>query len=216
MKVFVLYCKDQEEYSCKDVEQLSDVLISCGGIKCIADYYEEQRPPNWNTWTLKKIKECDYVIMVCSPKLETLLSSNKHYDIQMRVGFFSSDAVVNLIDARKFVPVFLNNVPSGQECSWLPDKLLSSSQFHLQYLNAFYSSVYGVPDSCQEEHNRSVYKNLRNPKFQGVASLVQHLRKEPAVVKPKGPSHPIPITPQASQAFPLDKEHPHEFCQGRA
>ena len=201
MKVFLLYCKDQLEYSCDDVVKLADILTSCGGIQCCADFYEEAhvRPPNWNTWTVNKIEECDSVIMVCSPELKRLLSSGKRCDVHMKNGKFYSDAMVDSITAPKFVPVFLNGCePVGQELkNWLPRQLLSTRQFHLQNLSEFHQSVY-CPHYSQRERDQVVFQNLGFPKFCEVASLVKLLRGEPEVVRPGMPHCPIPIVPQAS------------------
>ena len=61
VKVLILYCKDHllkdtryevpEENFCYDVLQLAEVLASCGGIECFADFYEQEHQQNWNLWT---------------------------------------------------------------------------------------------------------------------------------------------------------------------
>ena len=203
VKVFILYCKDQsvDDY-CNDVVELSKVLVSCGGIECYTDFFEKEHQQNWNSWTEKKIRECDHVIMVCSLLLYELLFSEGRCDIPMLTGKFFSDTVVNSIIAPKFVPVFLNEYESKSLTKRLPSQLHSSRHFCLPNLKEFYHSVFDHHSSLE---NRSIIvsQNLGFRKFRDVASLVQYIRHEDTVPQPEKPQHPIPVSHQAAERKPL-------------
>ncbi len=184
------------DHFCQDVVGLADVLVSCGGIECFADFYEQVHPPSWTVWTERKIEECAHVVLVCSPRLNQALSSGERCDVEMYRGKFFSDSVIHSIIAPKFVPVFLNGYEPKDLKTWLPSQLHSSRMFRLRYLREFHQSVF-QPDHTQGKRNYVVSQNLGLPKHRGVASLVQYLRGEPEVVRPEMPQQPIAILPTA-------------------
>lgn len=174
--IFILYCKDKllqktcgvsENVFCGDVEELARALMKYGGIKCILDIYETEHQHNWSLWTEKNIKECQYVIMVCSPLLFESLTSSGKTDVPMWNGMFFSDSVVNHITAPKFVPVFLNECMPKDLKDWLPIQLHATRVFCLPNLRKI---------SC--EFFQEVPPNFDDPKFHDFNSLVRSIRGE--------------------------------------
>ncbi len=62
-KVFISYSHDSSEHAAR-VLKLSDVLCAWG-FDCHIDQYE-LAPANWHTWMQSRIKEADFVLVVCT------------------------------------------------------------------------------------------------------------------------------------------------------
>ncbi len=170
---------------------LADSLISCGGIECIADFYEKDHPQSWSVWTENRIRDCDYVLYVCSPLLISDLRSGEHRNINMNVGMFFSNAIVHSIVAPKFVPVFLNECVPRDPKDWLPLQLHASRQYRLNirdFSNSVLRSEYSL-----EQRSAAVAGSLGLPGYRDLACLVRFLRGEQEVVPPTMPQRPIPV-----------------------
>ena len=152
----------------------------------MVDIYENKGQRNWNTWTQQMMEASDYVLLVCSPQLKDHFSSGEREDVVMYKGMFFSDAIVNCIEAPKFIPVYLNDCApkDGSLKPWVPSQLHASRLYHLQHLREFYRTVSGGDDLTTAQA-------LQDPKFQEFADLVRHLRGEKNKVPPKPPCHPI-------------------------
>ncbi len=67
-EVFLSYSHDSVEHA-KRVLDLSNKLrseIRFGGIDCVLDQYEESPPEGWPRWMDKKIRDAQYVLMICT------------------------------------------------------------------------------------------------------------------------------------------------------
>ena len=202
--VFILYCKDTElqtshgitaEKFCRDVIKLADILTWCGGINCSMDAFEIEHKSNWNQWTVKKIQEATHVIMVCSPQLMEHFSFDGKNDVMMYKGMFHSRAVVNLIQAPKFIPVFLNNCVPPDLKLWVPAQLHTSRLYCLRNLRALHQHL----SSSSEERTARLAQCLQDPRNQKLVDLVRRLRSEHDVIPPESPACPIPLPLASSQ-----------------
>ena len=202
--VFILYCKDTELASahgvtvdkfCGVILKLADILTKCGGIICSMDMYEKEPQQNWNIWTLNKIEESKYVVMICSPMLKNYLSTGIRSDVNMFQGRFFSDAVVNSITSPKFIPVFLNEYKHLSPKSWIPLQLLMSRIFHLENVGKFYDDVGMSTQPDSSILNRQLSRALGQPAYRELAEFVQYLRGNQAVAPPERPAEPIFIQP---------------------
>ena len=203
-RVFILYCKDsllfeQHEVSEDDftryIRELADSLVHCGGIDCIVDIYENNHPINWNTWTTSKIAESDYVLLICSPQLIEHFTSGQRAHVLMHKGMYFSDTVVNMIEAPKFIPVFLNSCVPAQLMirSWIPIQLHMSTQpFHLHHLSDFYDDITDISTGSVDP--TAISCALQDPKHRELAKLLRHLRGENKLIPPQAPSRPIIAT----------------------
>ena len=187
----------------EDVLQLADLLYKCGGIQCKFDGYDRSNPapPNWSLWTEKMIRESDYVLMVCSEALLNALQSSSHEFVPMKRGKFFADAIVNTVRAPKFIPIFLN----AREClDWVPMSLQAATSYELK-VEELCNEMGNTEGVSLRIFNKRLEEHLHNEKYEGIASLVAQLRKEPLTVTP--PQTPeVVSTPcssiQSSKPFP--------------
>ena len=185
----------KDEEFCQDILELADVLMWCGGINCSMDVFVEHEG-NWNQWTLKKIEDATYVIMVCSPQLMKHFSYGGENDVHMYKGMFYSSSVVNLIKAPKFIPVFLNNCTPGDLKLWVPAQLHTSRLYCLRNLRELHERVDPDPEgSTIEERADRLARCLHDPQNRELAELVRRLRKERDAIPPEAPARPIPLPP---------------------
>ena len=217
-KVFILYCKDEtlEDFGvtgdefCRDVLELVDILVYCGGIgPCIVDFYEQEEQQSWNAWTVRKMAECTHVLVVCSRQLIEHLTQPGRQDVFMERGMFFSDAVINTIIAPKFVPVFLNaSIPRDYK-SWVPAQLHGSRHYRLHHLRELHASLHAQQYS-EEERSEMLMRNLGSSNYEDLARLVKYLRNEPDVIAPIPPRQPVPVPyrpPQISSGSPIGQRH---------
>lgn len=179
--------------------ELADSLYTCGGIDCVADFYETNHPQSWSVWAESNIRDCDHVIYVCSPLLISDLRSMDQRTIDMSKGNFFSNMVVHSVVAPKFVPVFLNECVPRDLKDWLPTQLHGAKSYKLQSMRDFHKAVFDGP---HELRNLEVGRCLGMPKFSELAALVRFLRGERDVLPPPRPEHPIPIPAPAPAERP--------------
>ena len=113
----------------------------------MVDYYVDVPPPNWNTWTQQRIKESQYVILVCSPTLAQMLKMPHNYTLSMEKGKYFANGIVNLVHPPKFIPVYLNAYKPGANQEWLPPQLRMCTVYNLNIskLNAAIQVDEGTP-----------------------------------------------------------------------
>lgn len=184
--LFKQYGITEDDFTCY-VKDLADSLVHCGGIDCIVDIYEGENPLNWDIWTTSKIAESDYVLMVCSPQLIQHFTSGQRAHVQMYKGVYFSDTVINMIEAPKFIPVFLNSCVPEELRSWIPIQLHMSTQpFHLRYLSDFCDDIKDISTG-----NVNPAAALQDPKHKELVKLLRHLRGENKLIPPQAPPSPI-------------------------
>ena len=215
-EVFILYCKDTSIPNIKSedwfqtVFSLADLLSHCGHFKCTIDYYETQARRNWDAWTVERIKECNFVVLVMSPLMARGLCHPSSQSLSMERGLFFLDSVSALISAPHFVPVFLDDClpPSLDLNDWLPPKLTMGSMFHLHNFFEFVNGYTGYSSEPGEEEDARFYRyiqaSLLNPRFATMASLIHHLRGAyDSPLQPVDSVTPPHTQPQASRGGKL-------------
>ena len=202
--MFILYCKDdsipnvEADHWSQTVFNLADLLGQCGRIKCTIDYYEKQAQGNWDAWTVKRIKESNFVVLVMSPLMARGLCHPSHQSLPMEIGLFYLDSISALATSPHFVPVFLDDCipPSRNLRDWLPPRLTMGSVLHLQNFSAFVNGYTENSGGSEEEESTRFYRyiqeSLQDPRFASVTSLIRHLRGE----------HESPPQPVASVTLP--------------
>ncbi len=178
---------------CKDVQELADILSSCGGITCSTDFYEKGNPGNWNIWTQQQIETSNHVVMIASPQLYQHLSKEERTDVEMERGKYFSNTVINTIEAPKFVPVFLNGNEPQSPKHWLPLQLHMSTWFLLRNVREFYNAV-DMHGEHTEPLREKFSRHLQDPKYRSLANFILHLLGEHNVVAPVGQIR-VPVRP---------------------
>ncbi len=185
-RVLLLYCKDPDSNG-DDILDLADLLQKSGGMECEYDGYDGQHPTNWGVWTENKIQECDFVLFVCSQKFSDHLRNPEHVLIDMTKGKFWCDTIVNLIDARKFIPVFLN---SSCDQRLIPAALKAATHYEL-LVNHLVQDMDGTPE---EQFTQRLEELLQDAKYNSIASLMAFLRGEQYAMRPQQPLQPVKIS----------------------
>ena len=209
--VFILYCDDKElqrDFS-ESVEDLAAFLTrACGqAMKIHCDFYQEAPPGNWTRWTEQHIKMSDVVLMVCSPTLIRMLDNRDQHTerpVAMKCGCFDAETVYNLIEAPKFIPVFVNSYREehfpdlyGEPYrSWIPTKLQRTSRYWID-LEGLHRVV-GETDTDEQYYTR-VLQVLRDEKMPRnlvpIADLLRSLQRTPGTQRPTPLPAPIHVTP---------------------
>ena len=180
-----MYCKDTSIPNVRahdwshTVINLSAMLSQCDRIKCTIDYYEKQVQENWDKWTLDRIGESNYVVLVMSPMMATGLCHPSHQSLPMEKALFFCDSVSALVRPPKFVPVFLNDcIPSSHILNeWLPPTLKKRGQFHLHNFSEFVNGYKDKGESFEDwTFHEYIKQSLMDPSFAELASLVRHFQ----------------------------------------
>lgn len=187
-RVFLLYCKDPDlnDGACDDVLSFADLLSKCGGLKCEFDGYDDNHELNWDAWTQRMIEECDFVLLICSHKLISHFRDPKHVLVDMTKGKFWADAMVNHIDARKFIPVFLN---SDFDSICVPAGLKAATHYELR-VSDLEAEMEGTVD---EQFNQRIEVLLQEQRYSSIAALLAFLRGEDFAARPPPPSQPVKV-----------------------
>ncbi len=182
-RVLLLYCK---EGIGDDVLNLADLLTKSGGLQCEYDGYDHLYQPNWDTWTQRMIEECDFVLLLCSRKFMSYFKDPKHELVDMIKGKFWADTIVNLIDAKKFIPIFLNS-KFDRQC--VPTALQTATHYELEVA----SLAQEMGDTSDDSFNVILGSLLEDHKYQDIASLLAFLRGEEYAARPPQPPQPVVI-----------------------
>ena len=78
-KVFISYSWAEQEYGCDWIVNLADRLRA-DGIDADVDMYHESPSEGWTTWMINKIKNSDYVLVVCSESYYNIVNSGQEID----------------------------------------------------------------------------------------------------------------------------------------
>lgn len=198
-QVFLLYCVHPTNHFCyEDVLQLADLLYKCGGVRCKFDGYDRSNPSpsNWSNWTEKMICESDHVLMVCSEALRNAFQRAAHDFVHMKRGKFYADVIVNTISAPKFIPVFLNS----REClRSVPMALQAATSYELR-VKELCNAMGNTEGMALSTFNQRLEAHLGEEKYEGIASLIAQLRKEPLVLTPPQTPEVVPTPCTASQS----------------
>ena len=205
-QVFLLYCKDPPpgkttEQFCAEVLALADLINRIGGIKCECDQYYPHKS-NWSLWTEKKISESDFVLLLCSPVMGKCLKSPNHELVEMTQGKFYANSILNHIDPKKFIPVFLNNnwqysTTSSPRLQLLPTKLHTVTHYELR-VSELISRMGNTRGMTAEQFAEQLSNLLGEPVFRQIAVLLTYLRGESYTPRPFQPQQQIklPSPPQ--------------------
>ena len=160
--------KEQGSPSRNDILNLADLLHQYG-ISCTCDIHLETEPPhNWSVWTSDQIHKSDHTLLVCSRLMLSICAQMpKHQLFHMNCGCFYDSAVVNCVDPKKFIPVFLNQ-PTNKD--WVPENLTTASQYELQVNQLILESSHG---------SKQLEELLNGGKYIGLTSLLKRLLNVP-------------------------------------
>jgi hypothetical protein len=105
--VFISYSHDSEEHAAR-VLALADRLIA-DGVDCILDQYEGDPPEGWPRWMDRKIKEADFVIMICTETYFNRVMGKEQPGVGRGVKWEGNLIYQHIYQAesenRKFIPV---------------------------------------------------------------------------------------------------------------
>jgi hypothetical protein len=144
-KVFISYSWDSDKHK-ERVLALSDHLRD-EGIDCDIDQYYMNVPEGWARWMSKKVKESDYVLVVCTKTYYQRAMDEEEPGVGKGVkweGAIITDAIYNN-EAKndKFIPVLF----SSEEMPNVPEPLLSVSRYVV-------STKQGYEDLCRRLTNQ--------------------------------------------------------------
>ena len=178
--VFILYNKEESvgvtaEKYCDEVWALTELLHQIGGLTCEIDVLDKNGVvANWNVWTEQKIRESMFVVLVCSPTIAAACAHPEHKPISTLKGAFYADTIVNLIAAPKFIPVFLNRLPTDIY-QWMPTNLHTATRYHIN-VEAFTERLGDTEGMLQVEFHQRLERLLEEEQFASIARLLAQLR----------------------------------------
>ena len=195
-RVFVLYCKDPPPGKttlqlCDEVLDLADLLNRVGGFRCECDHYHAHKPiANWSRWTEGRIKESEFVLLLCSPMMNECLTSPTHELVEMAHGKFFADAIQTYIAPGKFIPAFLNG---SRQLKLVPRILHTVTHYELR-ASVLMSRMSDTSGMNIDVFAKQVTELLGEPEFRDIVHLLAFLRGEP-YTRPPQPPKPIPLPP---------------------
>lgn len=110
--VFISYSWAEQEYGCKWVESLANRLRS-DGIDADIDMYHESPAEGWTTWIVNKIKQSDYVLVICSESYYNVVNGGQTIVSGLGRRFEGKIIQKQIYDSgcinEKFIPILLPN-----------------------------------------------------------------------------------------------------------
>ena len=109
-EVFISYSWDSEEHV-KNVLRLSDRLRS-DGIDCVLDQYESSPPEGWPRWMDRKIRDAQFVLMICTETYYKRVMGDDSPDTGLGVRWEGNLIYQHIYNAgtrnAKFIPVLMS------------------------------------------------------------------------------------------------------------
>ena len=124
--VICIYC--QHGFNKETLQDLVEILELCSHIVLHIDLTETEFPSNWNRWVEKQITSCDYVLLICTRELHDALTADGNTNVEMFMGRFNSNAIIDCIPPSKIIPVFIN---CSEDRSLIPMRLHDRKTFKL-------------------------------------------------------------------------------------
>ena len=133
---FIVYTKEEDDPDGDQVLCLSNLLIRCG-ISCDIDlYHTNDNILDWSSWVENNLKQCSFIILVCSPTMySVLVERNDSARVEMVAAYINRLILRQYLDqgVQKFLPVctdkpsanFIPQILAGKTCYHFPYKLLS-------------------------------------------------------------------------------------------
>lgn len=110
--VFISYSWAEQEYGCEWVVGLANRLRS-DGIDADIDMYHESPTEGWTTWIVNKIKQSDYVLVVCSESYYNVVNGGQTIDSGLGRRFEGKIIQKQIYDNgcinEKFIPILPPN-----------------------------------------------------------------------------------------------------------
>lgn len=110
--VFISYSWAEQEYGCKWVESLANRLRS-DGIDADIDMYHESPVEGWTTWIVNRIKQSDYVLVVCSDSYCNVVNGGQTIDSGLGRRFEGKIIQKQIYDNgcinEKYIPILPHN-----------------------------------------------------------------------------------------------------------
>ena len=145
-EVFISYSWDSEDHV-RSVLQLSDRLRS-EGVDCVLDQYEVSPPEGWPRWMDRKIRDAQFVLMVCTETYYKRVMGDEDAGKGLGVRWESGLIYQYIYNAaamnRKFVPVLMR----GEDQPFIPVPLQGASYYRVdtqQGYDDLYSRLVGKP-----------------------------------------------------------------------
>lgn len=152
VKVFVSYSHDSAEHMDR-VLQLSDSLRA-DGVDCEIDQYETSPPGGWPRWTLNKIEEADYVLIVCTETYELRYEAREKKGLGAGAKWEGGIITQRLYEsegaAHRFIPVTF----SAEDVRHIPLELRGSPFYVLDGesgYKALYRHLTGQPEVIKKD-----------------------------------------------------------------
>ena len=166
------------------VIDLAEFLAKCG-VKCdIASYYLDENVNDWNDFIAECITRTEYILLVCTKKLNEKLTGQSHSRVEMAKSdgpYILSSTLKSLLEnSQGTLPIILEK---GNR-NYIP-MFLQSTTIYTISLDAL-SSAISASQEPKEILNDSKYKDLR--------SLVARLTGQSEVEKPEVAQQPPNLT----------------------
>lgn len=199
--VFILYHKERslqgispEDFS-QNVLDLANALNACGGLVISLDMYETASKGNWNKWTEDKIRQSQFVLLVCSPMLYQALERAGQDIVDMEKGSFFANSVINLVHPEKFIPVFFENCRPPDLTQWIPGSNLALTTKYVLNMEEFAQAIDVPEGSSPQALHQQIGQALGMPQFEEWVKLIAHLRGESYVSRSTPAYPPIQLPP---------------------
>ncbi len=132
VKVFISYSHDSKDHK-DQVLALSDQL-RYDGIDCWIDQFENKIPKiGWSKWIQQKIKESDFILIVCTEfylnQLSLNANSNKeNFDQSWKGPILNQESIYDQIKNKKLALI----LPSQEDANFIPAIFQKSKRFILE------------------------------------------------------------------------------------
>lgn len=197
IKVFISYSHDSAQHRDR-VLRLSDRLRA-EGVDCEIDQYETSPLGGWPRWTRNKIKEADYVLIVCTQAYERRYEATEKNGVGAGAKWEGTIVTQQLYEAEgtshKFIPVTF----SAEDIQYIPMELRGAS-YNLLDSESGYESLYRRLTSQPEVIKQHLGKRIALPPRKRQDTSLNSIEES----RQETQSHPseAPIIPEETLATP--------------
>lgn len=178
IKVFISYSHDSDEHMNR-ILALSDRLRA-EGVDCEIDQYEISPAGGWPRWTRNKIKEADYVLIICTKIYEQRYEASGKKGVGAGAKWEGAIITQQIYDSEgdthKFIPV----VFLAEDTKYIPIELRAATHYNLSDEHGYenlYWHITGQPKAMKRRPGevRSRYPKKR---VQDFTTAIEETRKE--------------------------------------
>lgn len=178
IKVFISYSHDSDAHMNR-ILALSDRLRA-EGVDCEIDQYEISPAGGWPRWTRNKIKEADYVLIICTKIYEQRYEASGKKGVGAGAKWEGAIITQQIYDSEgdthKFIPV----VFSAEDTKYIPIELRAATHYNLSDEHGYenlYWHITGQPKAMKRRPGK-VRSRYPKKRVQDFTTAIEETRKE--------------------------------------